>query len=97
MKAAVIVDIEVENITEYKEYIESVTPTVLERGGSYLVRGGNPETLDGDWISKRMVVMQFPSREIAKAWLNDESLADIHNKRRSNASKCNMIVCDMVV
>lgn len=95
MKAAVIVDIEVKNTDEYKKYIQLITPSVLNRGGQYLVRGGSPETLDGDWVSSRMVVMQFPSKEIAKSWLNAPELAEIHNMRRNNSSKCNMIVCDM--
>ncbi|WP_317930047.1 DUF1330 domain-containing protein [Halioxenophilus sp. WMMB6] len=96
MKAAVIVDIEVTNPTIYKEYIELITPSVFARGGRYLVRGGNPQTLDGNWQSSRMVVMEFPSREVAVGWLEDESLSDIHNMRRNNSSKCNMIICDMI-
>jgi len=97
MKAVVIVDIEITNLAEYKEYISLVTPSVVALGGRYLVRGGNPETLDGDWESSRIVVMEFPSRNIAKRWLNSPELVDIHDMRRNNASKCNMIVCDMLL
>lgn len=96
MKAAVIVDIEITNVDRYKEYIERITPTVTQRGGKYIVRGGSPETLDGDWYSSRIVVMEFPSRDIAKQWLNDPEIEDIHNMRRSNSKLCNMIVCDMI-
>ena len=96
MKAAVIVDIEVKNAEAYKKYIELITPSVISVGGEYLVRGGKPETLDGNWSSNRIVVMRFPSREIAKSWLCDPELKKIHDMRRDNASKCNMIVCDMI-
>ena len=94
MSAFVIVDIAIENEAQYSKYIALITPSVAAYGGRYRVRGGRPETLDGDWHSERIVVMEFPNRETAKAWLADESLADIHNMRRANASRCNMIVCD---
>ena len=96
MTAAVIVDIEITNSEEYKKYIEKITPSVFARGGRYLVRGGNPETLDGNWHSTRMVVMEFPDKKVAKEWLNDKTLLPLHNMRRDNSSKCNMIVCEMV-
>lgn len=95
MKAAIVVDIEIHNLKEYKEYIELITPSVLERNGRYLVRGGSPETLDGDWQSSRIVIIEFPSKDIAIAWLNAPELKHIHDMRRNNASKCNMLVCEM--
>ena len=93
-KAFVIVDIEVTNPDEYKKYIEQITPSVLARNGRYVVRGGKPETLDGEWQSERIVIMEFSSRESAKEWLNAPELQHIHTMRRKNSSKCNMIVCD---
>ena len=84
--AVVIVDLDVIDPEKHKEYIELITPSVLERGGKYLVRGGSPETLDGHWQSTRIVIMQFPDREIAQAWLNDPELEKIHKyaKRQYN-------------
>ncbi|WP_086933681.1 DUF1330 domain-containing protein [Agarilytica rhodophyticola] len=96
MSAFVIVDIAIKNEVEYKKYIELITSSVAEYGGSYRVRGGSPETLDGSWTSERIVIMEYPNREIAKAWLNDEKLKAIHNMRRQNAHYCNMILCDGV-
>ena len=96
MSALVIVDIAISNEAEYKRYIELITPSVSEYGGNYLVRGDRPETMDGDWYSERMVVMEFPDRDTAKAWLHDDRLLPLHNMRRDNSSRCNMIVCDSV-
>lgn len=96
MTAYVIVDIAIKNIDEYKKYINLITESVSTYGGSYKVRGGNPETLDGNWHSERIVIMEYPDKSTAKAWLADPALADFHDLRRSNASKCNMIVCDGV-
>ncbi|QIL88478.1 DUF1330 domain-containing protein [Microbulbifer sp. SH-1] len=96
MSAFVIVDIKIRNPDEYRRYIELITPSVANYGGRYLVRGGKPQTLDGGWISERIVIMQYPSRERAQAWLADPALADIHNMRRNNSYQCDMLLCDGV-
>ena len=96
MTALIIADIAINNEQLYREYIKLITPSVRAYGGHYVVRGGQPQTLDGHWQSERIVVMEFPDRDTAVAWLNDRSLADIHNMRRDNASRCNMIVCDSI-
>ncbi|WP_018416398.1 DUF1330 domain-containing protein [Teredinibacter turnerae] len=96
MSAYIIVDIAIKNETEYKKYITAITPSVTQYGGRYLVRGGNPETLDGSWQSSRMVVMEYPDRATAVAWLEAAELSSIHQMRRDNAHFCNMIVCDGV-
>ena len=49
MTAYVIVDIEVHNTEKYPEYLAQITPTVLDCGGRYLVRGANAEIVSGDW------------------------------------------------
>ena len=94
MSVFVIVDISVKNEPEYKKYIELITPSVAAYGGRYLVRGGNPEALDGEWQSSRIVVMEYPDRDTARAWLNDDKLKGVHDMRRDNSYYCNMIVCD---
>ncbi len=94
LTAYIIVDIEINDSDSYKEYIRLITPTLKKYSGRYLVRGGDPETLDGEWRSKRIVVMQYPSRKVAKSWLNDPDLKSIHDMRRRNSKKCNMILCD---
>lgn len=96
MSAFVIVDIRVKNPDEYRRYIERITPSVSRYGGRYLVRGGSPQTLDGDWASERIVIMEYPSRAQAQAWLEDPALKPIHDMRRANSHYCNMLLCDGV-
>ena len=97
MSAFVIVDISIKNLEEYKQYIEEITPSVAAYQGRYMVRGGSPETLDGEWQSSRIVIMEYPDRATAKAWLNAPDLQATHNKRRNNANYCNMILCDSLL
>jgi uncharacterized protein (DUF1330 family) len=37
-------------------------------GGRYLVRGGDYEVLEGDWRPTRLVVVEFPNMDAAKAF-----------------------------
>ena len=37
-------------------------------GGTYLVRGGDPEVLEGDWNPSRVVILRFKDRQSAKTW-----------------------------
>jgi len=68
MAAYVIVDEEITDPQRFDEYRRLAGATLAAHGASFLVRGGNPETLEGDWRPKRMVVIQFESAEQARAW-----------------------------
>lgn len=70
MSAYVIVDIDVKDLEEYKEYVKLAPAAVTLYGGKYLARAGRTEVLEGEWIPKRLVILEFESIEQAKAWLN---------------------------
>ena len=68
MAGYVIVDVEVRDPEAYRAYTQAVPGTLEPFGGRFLVRGGAAETLEGDWRPQRVVVIEFPSAEQAKAW-----------------------------
>jgi uncharacterized protein (DUF1330 family) len=68
MAAYVIVDVEVTDPQAYEEYRRQVPPTLEPFGGRFVVRGGRYETLEGAWQPQRVVVLEFPDFERAKAW-----------------------------
>ncbi len=70
MSAYVIVDITVTDPQGYEEYKRLAPAAVALYGGKYLARGGNCETLEGDWQPQRLVILEFENMEKAKAWLN---------------------------
>ena len=72
MAAYVLVDIEVTDYGPYDDYRRQVPPVVEKFGGKYLVRGGNLETVEGDWTPRRLVVLEFPSVEKAKEFYDSE-------------------------
>ncbi len=76
------------NVTEARdrdalaEYRRRNTETVAAYGGRFLVRGGEQETLEGDWPGVRIVVMEFDDADAARAWWNSEEYAPLKELRR---------------
>ena len=69
MSAYVIVDIDVTDLEGYQEYVRLAPAAVALYGGKYVARAGRTEVLEGEWVPKRLVILQFESVEQAKAWL----------------------------
>ena len=59
MAAYLIVNVEVTDPIGYQEYVKTVPPTLAAYGGRYLVRGGRAESLEGSYVPKRVVVIEF--------------------------------------
>lgn len=95
MAAYIIVDVEITDPVRYAAYIRTVPPTISRYGGRFLVRGGKAETLEGAWSPKRVVVLEFPSFEQARAWWASEDYRDPKALRQS-ASITNMILVEGV-
>src|SRR5438128_6094176 len=72
MPAYFIVDNEVTDQAGFEEYRKQVPGTVEKYGGKFLVRGGQVQTLEGDWKPRRIVVTEFPSIEQARRWYDSE-------------------------
>jgi uncharacterized protein (DUF1330 family) len=72
-----ILDIKVTDPEEYTTYRERSGATVERYGGRYLVRGGQVETMEGDWQPGRVVVLEFPSAERAKEWYGSPEYQEI--------------------
>ncbi len=95
MTAYVIVDIDVQDPTTYKEYIGLAPATVAAYGGKYLARAGRTEKLEGDWVPKRLVILQFDSLERAKQWLDSPEYTPV-KRLRHQAATSNMVVIEGV-
>ena len=89
----IIVQINVKNIENYKEYLKYVTPIAKKYGGEYLIRAGNFEIMEGQWPFKRNVVIKFPNIEKAKEFYNCDEYMPI-KKIRVNNSDCNLIIIE---
>lgn len=95
MPAYVILDVKVTDRELYEEYKSLSGPAMTPYGGRFLIRGGSSEVLEGDWRPHRMVVLEFPDIEKARAWWNSPEYAE-PKKLRQGASRGNMILVDGV-
>jgi uncharacterized protein (DUF1330 family) len=83
--AYVVVQITVENQVVYERYKRLAPPSIAAHGGRYLARGGKSEVLEGAWQPSRLVVLEFPSPERARAWWNSPEYAEAKSLRRQSA------------
>ncbi len=86
MPAYVIVDIDVQDRILYEEYKRLAPASIAKYGGKYLARGGATEVLEGDWIPKRFVILEFESVARAREWVNSPEYAPARNLRQQCAT-----------
>ena len=75
MSAYVIAEVNVTDPKLYEEYRKLVPATVQKYGGRFAVRGGAVESKEGGWNPARVVVLEFPTMERARAWYHSPEYA----------------------
>lgn len=85
MSAYIIVDVKVTNTERYDDYKKLTPASLIPYDGKFIVRGGTTETLEGDWVPGRVVVLQFPSLEKAKAWWSSDGYAPAKSLRQATS------------
>ena len=85
MPAYVIADIDVQDAEKFEEYKKVSAPSSVPFGAKYLARGGKVEALEGAWVPKRLVIIEFPSAEKAREWWNSSHYAGPKSIRQSCA------------
>ncbi len=96
MPAYVIVDIDVTDPEGYAEYKRLAPPTITLYAGRYLARGGQVETLEGDWTLNRLVILELPDRARSRQWLESPEYRPARSQRHQTA-KTKMVVVEGVV
>jgi uncharacterized protein (DUF1330 family) len=84
--AYVMANVEVTDPVRYEDYKRMVPPTIAKYGGRFIVRGGRCEVLEGEWRPNRLVLLEFPSAEQARAWWHSPEYADARALRQATSS-----------
>jgi uncharacterized protein (DUF1330 family) len=95
MSAYVVVQVDVKDPVRYEDYKRMVPSSLAKYGGRFVVRGGKTETLEGTWSPKRLVMVEFPDVERAKAWWASADYAEAKALRQTT-SHTEMIVVEGV-
>ncbi|MGI2903865.1 DUF1330 domain-containing protein [Tolypothrix sp. VBCCA 56010] len=85
MATYLIASIAVKNAEVYEEYKHKVPDTIAKYGGRYLVRGGEGEVVEGNWKTDRLIVLEFPDKNVFKSWYNSEDYNNLKALRQNNA------------
>ena len=94
MPAYLIVDTAIENAAEYEKYKALARPIAEQYGGAYLARGGKMDVLETNlWSPTRMVIIEFPDMQAARAFTDSEEYAAVKQLRLNNA-RCTMAILD---
>lgn len=68
---------------EIKVYLKQIDETLRPYSGRYIVHGGPYEPLEGAWQAD-LVILEFPSMEMARGWYDSEAYKAIRPLRTSN-------------
>ena len=90
MPAYVIVETEIHDPEQYEQYKAASPAAVAGGGGRFVARGGELAVLEGDWSPTRIVILEFPDLEAAKAWYVSENYQEA-KKLREGAARMNMV------
>ena len=84
-KGYLIATLNVGDPVAYEPYREQVPALIERHGGRYLVRGSAFEALEGEPAFSRLVVVEFPTVEAARAFYRDPDYQAIIAHRTDNA------------
>ena len=85
-KGYLVVHLDVHDPEGFAKYREKVAATIEQYGGTYIVRGGTMEMVEGDALPPRTVILEFPSLSQVKAWYNSPEYQEIIGMRLAAAT-----------
>ena len=92
-RAYILANVDVKNPEAYEEYKRLSSIAMKAHGAKVCVRGGRVEVLEGDWTPQRLVLLEFPSVEAAKAF-NDSPEYGLARQARQGIAVMQMIVVE---
>ncbi|MDI1263601.1 MAG: DUF1330 domain-containing protein [bacterium] len=86
MKAYLVLDLSVNDYGGFRKYIAEIPAFIAKHSGKYIVQGVVPTTIEGDWKPERLVILEFPERANAEAFLGDPEIQDLFKVRHTTTT-----------
>jgi uncharacterized protein (DUF1330 family) len=86
MKAYLVLDLAVNDFGCFRKYIAEIPAFIAKHSGKYIVEGAQPTTIEGDWKPDRMVILEFPERAKAEAFLGDPEIQELFKVRHNTTT-----------
>lgn len=78
-----IVRVEVRDGKAFGEYVVGHSPTIAAAGGRFIAAGAMPQTIEGTWPARRMVIHQWPAARAFLDWYDSAAYAPWKRLRQS--------------
>jgi uncharacterized protein (DUF1330 family) len=86
VKGYLIASLDIQDQPTFQRYREEVMPLIHRFGGKYIIRGGEVQDLEGHLGLKRLIVLEFPSLEAARAFYDSPEYQPIKALRLQSAN-----------
>ena len=77
MTAFLIIDLNINDIGGFMEYVRRIPELIEKYSGRYLVQGVEPKVIEGKDSPGRSVVLEFPSKDHAEEFLGERASSDL--------------------
>ncbi|WP_407156060.1 DUF1330 domain-containing protein [Bradyrhizobium sp. STM 3557] len=92
MKAYLVLDLTVNDMDGFREYIAEIPAYISKHSGQYIVPGVQPTVIEGDWKPERVVIIEFQTRDKAEAFLADREIQGLFNIRHTTSTSRLLLV-----
>jgi len=86
MNAYLVLDLTINDFAGFSHYVAAIPAHIARHDGRYVVKGAAPTCIEGDWRPQRMVIIEFPDRSKAEAFLSDPSIQDLFKVRHQTTT-----------
>jgi len=86
MTACLLVDLDIFDAPGFAAYRAAVMPLIEKHRGQLTHRLSQFEAIEGNWSPSRMVIIEFPSKELARHFLDDPDYVPVKDMRVHSAN-----------
>ena len=86
LESDLVLDLSVNDFGGFRKYIAEIPAFIAKHSGKYIVQGAQPTPIEGDWEPERMVIIEFPERDKAEAFLSDPDIQDLFKIRHATTT-----------
>ena len=86
MKGYLLANLDIQDQPTFQRYREEVVPLIRKYGGRYIIRGGEVEDLEGHLGLKRLIILEFPSVQAARAFYHSPEYQPVKAIRLQSAT-----------
>jgi uncharacterized protein (DUF1330 family) len=90
MAACVVFEVEIRGANRYQDFMRHVKPALDAAGARYLARGFAHPVWEGDWLPRRIVILEFPSVAAWEALYRGDSYQGL-NPIRDECSSARLV------